>query len=140
MTTRRRFLQGSTAALGVKGPLLSAAARKIDEDARLADLITALQSTDNFLLSFIKDAEHMRGVLSYELNDDLRKHHERILAARDDIEAEIAMTRPKSLKALLTKMRMAFYCDHLSQAEHGCVNEEVLYPALCDLERLAKPT
>ena len=136
MTTRRQFLQGSTVALGASAELLPMAAGTTDEDARLASLIVAYQNTNDLLLSFIRDAERQHGILSYELNDELRKHYERILEAKDVIEAEIVDFRPPSLTTLVTKMRIAFYCDHLSQAKIGCINEEILYPALGDLERL----
>ena len=109
----------------------------IGEDAKLASLVAAHQNANDLLLSFVKNAESMHGILSYEQDDELRQCYERILTAKDSIESEIAASQPRTLTALAIKMRVAFYCDQLSQAQKGCLNEKILYPALRDLERLA---
>lgn len=133
-STRRSFLQGSTATLGLGG--LSAASVGLDGDARVLALAKEAQWVSKEILRFVDETEQAHGPLAYEHLDPYRAHYTRLCDHDSRLLAKLAAARPSSVVGLRAKMRVACVCDHLAETD-GCFVGRVFDAALIDLERLA---
>lgn len=136
-TTRRQFLRVSTALAGSGTLMASAFSDLSGGDVRIAELATAFWQVVDDQVRYIDEAERIGGVLAYELDDTFRTPYEQLVAREKRVLAALAKVRPNSLAGLIAKMRVACVCKHLNQAAQGNLIEEVFFPALTDLERLA---
>lgn len=135
-TTRRRFLQGSALSLGLSSAVAPALSVYSDGDARIAELAITFWRLADEQMRFIDEAERIGGVLAYELNDDFRVIYEQLVAREEYVLAALASVSPNSLAGLITKLRVACVCEHLTKAAEGSLIEEVFFPALSDLEAI----
>ncbi len=137
--SRRSMLAGGTAALTVPAiPALPAAAVRAcgDSDARIATLAARHRRATTALVAWVTEAEHRHGPFAYETRPEYCARYE-ALATLDRLATEaLARSRPASLRGLVLKLRPAFYCETLYDAEPDC-DADILLSALHDLERLA---
>ena len=138
--SRRSMLAGGTAALTVSAtPALPMASSAYgDSDARIATLAARHRRTTTALVDWVIEAERRHGPFAHENRPEYRARYE-ALATLDRMATEaLAKSRPASLRGLVLKLRPAFYCDTLYDAEPDC-DADILLAALHDLERLATP-
>ena len=134
--SRRSMLAGGVAAalpVGGASPVLAGA---VVGDARIARLAARYRRAMADLLDWVEAAERRHGPLAYERLPAYRGRYEALVRLDRICTAELVRARPGSLRGLVLKLRPAFYCDSLYDAEPDC-DAEVLVAALHDLERLA---
>ena len=114
---------------------LPTTAASTDGDLRVAVLAERYQRASEAVIDLINEAERRHGPFAYQEPGHSGRYHA-CLAFRERCTEALARTRPTSIQGLLLKMRSAFYCDSLHEADLDC-NEKILIPALRDLEHLA---
>ncbi len=135
--SRRCTLAGGAAALA----LPAAAARtpvdaRGNSDARIAFLAARYRRSMDALVDWIDFAEQRHGPLAYRERPEYRARYEELVAIDRLHTTALAQARPTSLRGLVLKLRPAFYCRTLYDAEPDC-DAAILVPALWDLEWLA---
>ena len=126
---------GGEAAWGAPGDAACYASGAAEDEARIARLAARYRRASAALVDWVEAAERRHGTLAYERRPELRGRY-RALAARDRrCTRALARARPGSLRGVVLKLRPAFYCEDLREAEADC-DAEVLLAALGDLERL----
>ena len=142
--SRRSMLAGGVAALVPafdptfaaslsSGPDLAAATAG---EARIALLAARYRRAAAALVDWIDEAERRHGPLAYERRPEYRGRYAALAALDRRCSEALARARPASLRGLVLKLRPAFYCDSLYDAEPDC-DASILIAALHDLERLA---
>ncbi len=123
----------SPAASFAAGPDLAGAAAG---EARIALLGARYRRVTAALVDWVEAAERRHGPLAYERRPAYRRRYEALVRLDRACTAALARARPASLRGLVLKLRPAFYCDSLYDAEPDC-DADILIAALHDLERLA---
>ena len=127
---------GGAAAWGAPGDAARGASGAAEDEARIARLAARYRRASAALVDWVEAAERRGGPLAYLRRPAWRGRYE-ALAARDRRCTEaLARARPASLRGVVLKLRPAFYCDDLREAEADC-DADILLAALGDLERLA---
>ena len=137
LTTRRRLLAGG--ALALSGTVLPGAVPAIagtDSDAAVALLADRYRWVANALVDWIGEAERLHGPFAYEEHPAYTERYHELCALDDASIAALARARPATVRGLVLKLRPAFYCDSLYDAQTDC-DTAVWMSALRDLERLA---
>ena len=105
-------------------------------EARIALLGARYRRVTAALVDWVEAAERRHGPLAYERRPAYRRRYEALVRLDRACTAALARARPASLRGLVLKLRPAFYCDSLCEAEPDC-DADILMAALRDLERLA---
>ena len=116
-TTRRGFLQGSTAMAGASG--VPGLAIGFGDDAALLALAKEARRAGNEILRFVDETEQAHGPLAYERLDSYRADYTRLCDYDSRLLTALAAARPSSVVGLRAKMRVACVCDHLAETD-GC--------------------
>ena len=105
-------------------------------EARIALLAARYRRAAAALVDWVEAAEQRHGPLAYERRPEYRGRYAALAALDRRCTEALARARPASLRGLVLKLRPAFYCDSLYDAEPDC-DANILIAALHDLERLA---
>ena len=135
-TTRRVFLRGSITSTVLGCAATPCVAGSLDDDLRIALLGARYRRVTAALVDWVEAAERRHGPLAYERRPAYRRRYEALVRLDRACTAALARARPASLRGLVLKLRPAFYCDSLCEAEPDC-DADILMAALRDLERLA---
>ncbi len=143
--SRRTMLAGGAAVLAAPAMALPGiaafaalpGAAPPDPDARLTALARQYRQATADLTGWIAAVERRHGPGAYDARPELRRPYAALLAREDRALAALAAARPDSVRGLAIKLRAAFYCDDLRDAEPDHI-PTLLSPALGDLERLAE--
>ena len=134
--SRRSMLAGGAAA-ALPAITVLPAAESSEDDARIAILAARYRRATAELVEWVEEAERWHGPFAYERRAEYRRRYDRLVSL-DRLSTEaLARARPASLRGLVLKLRPAFYCDSLYDAEPDC-DADILIAALHDLERLAE--
>ena len=133
--SRRSMLAGGAAAALPAVTLLPAAAGS-DNDARIAVLAARYRRATAELVHWVEAAERRHGPFAYERRAEYRGRYDALVVLDRLATEALARARPASLRGLVLKLRPAFYCESLYDAEPDC-DADILIAALHDLERLA---
>ena len=134
---RRSLLAGGAAVSGISAVgAFPNPATGADDDVRIAALSARYRRANAALIDWIDATERRYGPLAYQNRPECRSRHDELAALERLATEALAQARPGGLEGLVLKLRPAFYCDTLYDAEPDC-NAELLIAALHDLERLA---
>ena len=134
--SRRSMLAAAPLAAALPRVALPAADPGAAEDARIAVLAKDYRRAAAALVDWVEAAERRHGPLAYERQPAYRRRYAALADLDRRCTEALARARPASLRGLVLKLRPAFYCDSLCEAEPDC-DADILMAALRDLERLA---
>lgn len=136
----RRSMLGAGAATAAFGfpsfASLPTTAASTGGDLRVAVLAERHRRATDAVIEMINEAERRHGPFAYQEPAYNGRYHA-CLAFRKRCTEALAQAHPTSIRGAVFKLRSAFYCDSLYEADLDCNDETVLLPALHDLERLA---
>lgn len=115
---------------------LPATAANSDNDLQIAVLAGHHRRATDAVIDLINETERRYGPFAYEEPEHSRPYHA-CLALRTRCTEALAQAHPTSIQGTVLKLRAAFYCDSLYEADLDCNDENILLTALQDLERLA---
>ena len=133
--SRRSMLVGG-AVTTIAAPTFAALPAAAEDDARIAVLAAHYRQTTTALVDWIDEVERRHGPFAYEALPEYRGRYEALAALDQRCTEALARAWPATLHGLVLKLRPAFYCDSLYDAEPDC-DADILLAALHDLERLA---
>ncbi len=134
--SRRSMLAGAPLVAALPGVALPAADPGAADDARIAVLAARYRRAAAALVDWVEAVERRHGPLAYERRPEYRQRYAALADLDRRCTEALARARPASLRGLVLKLRPAFYCDSLCEAEPDC-DADILMAALRDLERLA---
>lgn len=134
--SRRSMLAGAPLVAAWPGVALPAADPRAAADARIAVLAARYRRVAAALVDWVEAVERRHGPLAYERRPEYRDRYAALAELDRRCTEALARAWPASLRGLVLKLRPAFYCDSLCEAEPDC-DADILMAALRDLERLA---
>ncbi len=136
MRLSRRSMLASGAAATIAVPTFAALPAAAEDDARIAVLAARYRRATAELVHWVEAAERRHGPFAYERRAEYRGRYDALVVLDRLATEALARARPASLRGLVLKLRPAFYCESLYDAEPDC-DADILLAALHDLERLA---